>query len=186
MNRPSPWQTLSTSYLQRSPWRNVRVDGVRLHTGETIDYTYLETPPAAFVVPLLRDGRIALIHQYRYPVRDWVWEIPAGAIGDEAPEETALRELAEEVGGTCRELIPVGQFYSSPAHLSLRSYAFLALDVEIGRACLEPTELLRVVPLEANEVLARARSGAISGAQSALAILLAEPRIRAWQASRAD
>ncbi len=176
---PAPWQTLSTRYLKRSPWRNVRVDRVRLHTGSEIEYTYLETPPAVFVVPLLGDGRVVLIRQYRHPVRDWVWEVPAGSIGDESPEETARRELREEIGGTCAELVPLGWFYSSSAHLTLKSYPFLAVGVELGASRLEETELLQVVPTPADEVLRRVRAGAFGGGQSALSLLLAEPRIRA-------
>jgi ADP-ribose pyrophosphatase len=156
----------------------VRVDRVRLHTGAEIEYTYLETPAAVFVVPLLRDGRIVLIRQYRHPLREWVWEVPAGSIGDESPEETARRELEEEIGGTCEELIPLGWFYSSPAHLTLKSYPFLAVGVELGDSRPEETELLQVVPLPADEVLARVRTGGFGGGQSALSLLLAEPHIR--------
>jgi 8-oxo-dGTP pyrophosphatase MutT (NUDIX family) len=66
-------------------------------------------------------------------VRRWVWEVPAGAIGDETPLAAARRELAEEIGGHCRELRPVGRFYSSTAHLTLAAHVFLALDVELAR-----------------------------------------------------
>jgi ADP-ribose pyrophosphatase len=188
MRERAPWTTLDSTYLLRSPWRDVRRDRVRLHSGREIDYSYVETPEAVFVVPLLDDGRIVLIRQYRYPVRDWAWEVPAGSIpsgGDaRAAEETACSELAEEVGGTCRELVHLGWFYSSSAHLSLRSHAFLALGVELGDARREPTELLEVVPLDVEDALARARTGEINEGQSALAILKAEPRIRAYLAGR--
>lgn len=154
------------------------MDRVRLHTGVEIDYTYLETPQAVFIVPLLRDGRIVLIQQYRHPLREWVWEIPAGSIADESPEETARRELLEEIGGSCDELIPLGWFYSSPAHLTLKSFPFLAIGVELGRTQHEETELLRIVPTDADEVLRRVRSGEFGGGQSGFALLLAEPLIR--------
>ncbi len=175
-----PWQTLGTETLLESPWRTFRRDRVGLHSGGEIAYSYVETPPAAWVVPVTTDGEIVLIHQYRYPVRGWVWEVPAGAIGDESPAKAARRELAEEIGGRCRELRPVGRFYSSSAHLTLEAHVFLALGVELARANAkrETTELLEVVTLPAGEAFARARSGAINEGQSALALLMAEPLIR--------
>jgi 8-oxo-dGTP pyrophosphatase MutT (NUDIX family) len=177
---PQAWRTLATETLLASPWRTFRSDRVLLHSGAEISYSYVETPAAAWIVPLLADGRIVLIRQYRYPVRRWVWEVPAGAIGDEAPLAAARRELAEEIGGQCRELRPVGRFYSSSAHLTLEARVFLALDVELTRPQREPTELLDLVIMPADEAFARARSGAIDEGQSALALLMCEPLVRAW------
>ena len=110
--------------------------------------------------------------------------MPAGAIGDEAPLAAARRELAEEIGGHCRELRPVGRFYSSSAHLTLEAHVFLALDVALAQHDREATELLDLVILPADEVFARARSGAIDEGQSALAILMCEPLVRAWLEGR--
>ena len=174
------WTVLDSVYLQRSPWRSLRLDRVRLHTGQEISYSYAETPEAVFVVPLTTDGQIVLLRQYRYPLRSWVWEVPAGAVGDETPDASARRELAEEIGGHCGELVPLGPFYSSPAHLTSKNYAFLALDVEPGVQSLEATELLEIFLLDPADAFARARTGDITDGQSALALLKAEPLVRDW------
>jgi rSAM/selenodomain-associated transferase 1 len=179
-----PWQTLGSETLLASPWRSFRRDRVRLHSGSEIAYSYVETPAAAWIVPLTAAGEIVLIRQYRYPVRRWVWEVPAGAIGDEAPIDAARRELAEEIGGHCRDLRPVGRFFSSTAHLTLEAHVFLALGVELAQHDREATELLDLVVLPADEAFARARSGAIDEGQSALAILMCEPLARAWLTAR--
>ena len=179
-----PWEVLETEYLLRSPWRDVRKDRVRLHTGDEVTYTYLEAPEASFVVPLTTDGKIVALRQYRHPPRAWVWEVVGGAVGPEGPAEAARRELLEEIGGRCRELVALGSFYALAGAVSSRHHAFLALDVELGETQREPMELLEMVLLDPDEAFARARDGRIDESQSALALLMAEPRIRAYLAER--
>jgi ADP-ribose pyrophosphatase len=178
-----PWEVLASEYLLRTPWRDVRSDRVRLHTGDEIAYTYLETPEAAFVVPLTTDGKIVVLRQYRHPPRVWTWEIVAGSIGAEDPAEAARRELLEEIGGRCRELVPLGSFYASVASASSRHHAFLALDVELGEAEREPMELIELLQLDPDDAFERARDGRIDDGQSALTLLMAEPRVRAHLAT---
>jgi len=178
--KAAPWEVLGSEYLLESPWRNVRQDRVRLHTGDEILYTYLETTEAAMVVPLTTTGKIVVIRQYRLPVRAWTWEIVGGMVGAEAPVDAARRELQEEIGGQCGELIRLGSYYACSGSLSSRHYAFLALDVELSEQQLEPMELIELVLLDPDEAFARARDGRIDDAQSALALLMAEPLVRAY------
>jgi ADP-ribose pyrophosphatase len=180
-----PWEVLRSEYLLRTPWRSVRSDWLKIHTGDEVRYDYLEAPDAAFVVPLTTDGKIALLHQYRYPVQAWIWEIVGGGVGPEGPHETALRELREEIGGRCRELVPLGSYLMGAGAMNVRSHAFLALDVELGEAEREPMELVEVVLLDPDDVFERARDGRIDESQSALALLKAEPLIRAYLTARA-
>jgi len=176
---------LDTEYLLRSPWRDLRVDRVKLHTGDEIRYSYLEMADAVFVVPVTTEGKIVVLRQYRHPIRAWTWEIVGGGIGPEGPVSSAHRELLEEIGGTCRQLVPLGSYYLGVATLTTRSHAFLALDVELGEAHREPMELLEIVTLDPDDVFARARDGRIDESQSALALLMAEPYVRAHLAARA-
>ncbi len=176
-----PYRTVESRYLLKSPWRNFREDRVDIGNGREITYSYVETPQAVFVVPLTTRGEIVLIRQYRYPVRDWVLEVPAGSRStpDEDPALAAQREVREEIGGDYRELVHLGRFYSSSAHLNLYSHIFLAVGVELNREQdLEETELLQRLVLPAGEVLDLAHRAGISEGQSAYAVLLAEPFIR--------
>lgn len=180
-----PWEVLRSEYLLRTPWYAVRTDHLRLHTGAVADYSYLEAPDAVFVVPLTTAGQIALLRQYRHPLRAWTWEVVGGMIDTDTPAESAHRELAEEIGGRCRELVPLGSYYPLAGSIATRHHAFLALDVELGEAAREPMELLEVVLLDPDEAFARARDGRIDESQSALALLMAEARIRTHLAARA-
>src|SRR5207248_9546310 len=127
-----PWQVLRRTVLYRSPWRSFVQERVRIHTGIETEYAFTETPEAVFVVPLTIDHQIVLIRQYRHPVRDWVWEVPAGAVHDEPPAAAARRELAEEVGGRCAALRALAWHYGASASLSSRHHAFLATGVTLG------------------------------------------------------
>jgi ADP-ribose pyrophosphatase len=175
---PLPWQVLGARTLHKDAWREVVTERVRLHGGQERAYTYVKTPAAVWVVPLTADFRIVLLRQYRHPVRAWCWEVPAGTIGAEGVRASAARELSEEVGGAFSELLEIGAFYSSSAHLTLKAHVFLATGVTLGPTCHEETELIEIVTLPANEAFARARAGEINEGQSALALLLAEPHIR--------
>ncbi len=163
--------------LRASPWRSVMLDRISGPGGTTGDYLYLATPRAVFVVAV-SGGDVLLVRQYRHPVRDWTLEVPAGSVNDgEGPREAAERELAEETGargGTWRHL---GTFFSSSAHLSLRSDAFLAVDLDPGVAHPDPGEELTVVRIPVAEALARARRGEMTEGQTALCLLLAAPHL---------
>ncbi|MCL6648254.1 MAG: NUDIX hydrolase [Chloroflexi bacterium] len=173
------WVRLGRQVLHQDRFRRFYLDTVRLPSGEVVTYSWAETLEAAFVTPLTDRGEIILIRQYRYPVDCWLWEVPAGRLEGESGEAAARRELREEVGGTARELLYLGQFFSAAAHLRLRCNTYLALGVTLTSPTEhENTELLEVHCLPAEEALALARRAEEFEGQSALAVLMAEPLIR--------
>ncbi|MDY7077707.1 MAG: NUDIX hydrolase [Chloroflexota bacterium] len=172
----TPWQTLDTTRLWESKWYNLRQDRVRIHTGDEVTYTFQEHPGAVFIVPVTTDGKLVLVHQYRHPVGEWLWEVPAGAVdGNEDLESAARRELAEEIGGTARELRYVGHFFSASSISNLRINVFLATGVEVEQSEREATELIELTVVPVVEALEMAKQGKIKDGQSALALLLCEP-----------
>ena len=146
--------------------------------GRVSSYAYLAVPRAVFVVPGTDAGEVVFVRQYRHPVRDWTLEVPAGSVEDgETPLEAAERELGEEVGGRARDWRHLTTFYSSSAHLSLRSDAFLATGVLLGTPEPGEDEDVVAVHLPVEEALARARAGRLVDGQTALALLLAAPHL---------
>jgi rSAM/selenodomain-associated transferase 1 len=160
--------------LSGSPWRAVVRDRLTTRGGGETEYTYLAVPRAVFVVPVTGEGEMVLVRQYRHPVRDWTLEVPAGTVDDgETPLAAAQRELAEEVGGRANGWRHLTTFYSSSAHVSLRSDAFLATGVVLETPAPDEGEEVTVVRLPVAEALARARAGGFAEGQTALSILLA-------------
>lgn len=173
-----PWRVEEHEVLYSSPWRTLVNDRLVTHAGEQIEYAYLRTDEAVWVVPVTPAGEILLIRQYRHPIGRFIVEVPAGG-GSGDPQEIASRELAEETGGRAGELVHVASYYPASAHTTHRGHVYVALDVEPGSAALESTELLWAFSVPFELALDMARRGEIGDTQSALAILASEPVIRA-------
>ncbi len=171
----SAWKMLETRFLWKSKWYNLRQDRLRDRDGHEFTYTVVDHPGAVWVVPVTADGQVILVHQYRYTVDDWCYEVPAGGLSpDLDPEEAARRELREEVGGIAAEFRHVGQFYTSNGISNEVAYVYLATGVELGETHREPTELMEAHLVPVDEALRMARDGEITDGPSALALLWCE------------
>lgn len=126
------WTTLERRELfsGAGPLGSVRVDRVRVRPGVEKDYVVVAGPEVALVVPVLDDGRIALVRQFRYAWGAASLECPAGHLDPgESPEDAARRELEEEAGlraGRLERLLP--PFHAS-AKLTTRFHAFVAREL---------------------------------------------------------
>ena len=91
--------TISTTVVYKGDFLDVRQDEVLLPNGETGTREWINHPGAVVIVPILPNGEIALIRQFRYAAGSEFIELPAGKLNaGEDPEECALRELEEEIG----------------------------------------------------------------------------------------
>ena len=88
-------------------------DTVELENGKEAFREVIRHPGAVAVLAL--DGEeILLVRQYRYCIGQELLEIPAGKLEPgEEPMSAAARELSEETGSICGELIPLGKYYGS-------------------------------------------------------------------------
>jgi len=165
-----------------TPWMTIRRDDGYLSDGEPFTYTYVEAAPAVFIVPVTETDEIVLIRQYRYTVDAWCLEVPAGGAGDrpgQSLEEIALEELREEVGGICRGVKHVADFYSWPSRSDQIAHVYLARDVRLEvEPKWENTERIEIVGVPIDEALRLARRGEIGDGQSTLALLLCEELLR--------
>lgn len=176
------WQIRASRHLYQSHWYNVRQDDIRLPDGQEITFTQIEHPGFVSIVPVTPDRQIVLIYSYRYTVDDWVWEIPAGGLGNKpglTPLAVAQEELAEEVGGSATDWRSLGSYYAGIGSSNVRAHVFLATGVQLnGQQHLESTEIIQVRTLPVAAALSLARSGAMEDGQSILALLLCEPLLR--------
>jgi len=179
MKHDGGWKRRASRYLFESHWFKLRQDEVALPSGEQITYTMIEHPGYVMVVPLLDDGRVILERVYRYTVQETVLECPSGGLDGDTPEFAARRELEEETGWVAGSLAPLGSFFGSNGISNERFHLFLATALsESGTIDREPTEQieLELIPLERAAELAL--SGEVEDGPSALALILAQQRLR--------
>lgn len=104
---------------------------------------------AVVLLPILDDGSIVMIENYRRTVDQTLLELPAGTIEiGEPPELTAPRELIEETGYRAGKMTKVHEFYSCPGICDELMHLYAATELVAGDPDREPTEQIenRVVP----------------------------------------
>lgn len=128
------------------------------------------------VLAVLDDGTVPLVRQYRQAVDRILLEVPAGVREpDEAPLETARRELSEETGvegGAWRHLI---RYAHAEGYSTGWMDLFLVVGGRLGEMHPDPGEDLEVVFLPLQEVLTRAQAGGFADAKTLLACAYAQP-----------
>jgi len=100
---------------------------------EAFTRTVVHHPGAVVVVAVERGGLHArLVRQFRASVGTELLEVVAGKrdVDGEAPEETARRELEEELGVRTHRLVPLAEFYNSPGFCDEYTYLYAALELE--------------------------------------------------------
>ncbi|MFA5786590.1 MAG: NUDIX hydrolase [Actinomycetota bacterium] len=154
----------------------VRVDDVRFSDGSTGTREVVEHRGAVGALPVLPDGRVVLVRQYRHPVGGELIEIPAGKLDldGEAVESCIRRELIEEVGFQAGRLLPAAVFYTTPGFSNELFHLFVALDLSpvAGAPGKHEEADMQVMILDMDAALDRVRSGEIRDAKTIIALTL--------------
>lgn len=172
-DRSNPWKTLSSRVVYDNPWIRVREDQVLRPDGSPGIYGVVHFKNRAVgVLPVEDDGSIWLVGQYRYPLQAYSWEIPEGGCPDqEAPEQTARRELREETGLTAGRLELTLTAHLSNSACDELGYVFRATDLVPGRAEPEGTEQLALRRFDWEEAWGMMTRGEITDSLSVIALL---------------
>jgi ADP-ribose pyrophosphatase len=92
-------------------------DRVRMPNGRDVTVDIVRHVRSVVLLPIPEAGHIILIRQYRYPVRRWLWELPAGSVNPgEEPEAAAARECHEEIGVVPDTIVRLGAFLPTPGY----------------------------------------------------------------------
>ena len=138
----------------------VHRDDVLLPDGSAATREYILHPGAVAVVPVLDDGRLVLVRQYRYPVAKVLLEWPAGKRDPgESTLACAMRELQEETGYTAREWAYGGEIHNAAAYSSESIWIWFARGLVAGPQRLDSGEFVETVVLGEAELDAVANRG---------------------------
>jgi ADP-ribose pyrophosphatase len=141
----NPWITKSSKPIYQNKWIKLREDQVITPAGTDGIYSVVETHPAIGIVALSEELETYLVGQYRYPLRNYSWEIPeGGGHPGETPLESAKRELREETGLQATEWIYLDTLYTSNCFTNEIGHIFLARNLTQHRAQPEQTEMLQI------------------------------------------
>ena len=150
----------------------VRVDEVELPDGKRATREIVPHPGAVVIAPLLDDGRVVMIQQYRHAAGKVLWELPAGLLeAGEDPEQAARRELAEEVGYEAGEMRRLFSAYLSPGFSGELAHVFLARRLRKVEARAESDEHIRAALLPLSEAVAMVRRGEVQNAPAICGLL---------------
>lgn len=138
------------------------------YKGAVQPYSYVSVREGVHVLPIVGD-KVCVLRQYRYPINQWTYEFPGGAIEDGMlPEETALRELREESGYEAKELIPLGFVYPSYGYTDEKVHLFAVICSNKINNSLEPLEVIESELYTFDEVDQMVDDGRISLGNSIL------------------
>jgi len=150
-------------------------DTVELPDGSESTREYTRHPGAVAMIPILPDGRIMLIRQFRYPVNKVMIEIPAGKLDpSEDYQSTAERELVEEIGFRAGKLTLLGEIDPCVGYSDEHMWICLAEDLVIAKNNPDQDEFIELLPVTRTEALNMATDGRITDVKTIIGIMWAD------------
>jgi ADP-ribose pyrophosphatase len=129
-------------------------------------------PGSVVVLPVLSDGRIVLIKQYRHATKQFLWELVAGRMEKgESPAKGAARELLEETGYRAKKIKVFLDIFPTPGFLEERMYILLAQGLTAGEAQPEEDEKIISRAYSVNELKQMIKNRRLIDAKSIAGIL---------------
>ncbi len=158
--------------IYEGPIFGVRRDKVLEPGGLETTRELVTHPGSVVVLPVLKDGRILMIQQYRHATRQHLWELVAGRIDEgESPKQAGARELIEETGYRAKKLEVFLDVFPTPGFLEERMYILLATNLTEGEAQPEFDEKIISHAYKVNELKKMMQSGELRDAKSIAGIL---------------
>ena len=155
----------------------VRLDRIIDNAGNTSTLEIVVHPGAVCVVPLLDNGDVVLVRQYRHATGTRLLEICAGGLKPgEDPLEAARRELEEETGYLAGKLVERARFWTTPGFTTEFMYLYEATDLVKTQTNPDEDEIIDVEIATPEDSLRMIDDGRIQDAKSILGLLRVLPR----------
>ena len=170
--------TVRKNFIYRGKIINLRCDDAVLPDGKPCKREVIEHPGGASVL-CVRDGKVALVKQFRYAYQEEMYEIPAGKLdAGEDPLLAAKRELEEETGLCADSLRCMFVLYPTPGYTNEKIYIFEAMGVHPGKQHLDEGEFLNVEKYSLDQLMDMVMANQIEDAKTIIALLKAEKLLK--------
>lgn len=164
---------ISTEDVYSGRLLKVKCDQVELPNGKVTTREWIKHPGASAVLPVLPDGSVVLVRQYRYPIQKVTLEIPAGKLDslEEDPLQCAKRELHEETGYRAEQYQKILTIATTVGFSNEYIHIYLAENLTAGQQETDDDEFVNVVKMPFADALAKVKNGEIFDAKTVAAIL---------------
>jgi ADP-ribose pyrophosphatase len=158
----NPWKKIAESIVFKNPWWTYKRDTFELPSGGTGEYHYVHTNGSSMIVPIMDDGTLLLVNQYRYLVGKESLEFPCGSVKDGSTyDETAWHELVEETGYSAKGLYMIGEFNPYNGVTDEMCHVYIAKDLQHVGGTPDETEEFEVVTMTLVQLEEKIRMGII-------------------------
>lgn len=148
-------------------------DYMQFSNGNTEEWDYIHHRGAAAVIPVMDDGRIIMVRQYRNALERFTLEIPAGALeeSDEPGKTCSARELEEETGYRSDNLEWLMTLRTTVAFCNEKIEVYVAHNLIPSKQHLDPNEFVNVEIHTIEELKQMVFSGEIEDSKTVAAIM---------------
>ena len=165
---------LSTEEIYKGRIVHLHVDTVRLADGKEAKREIVSHGGAVCIVPVMEDGTVLLVKQFRLAAGKVLLEVPAGTLEkDEAPDACALRELEEETGYKAATLRPLFTTFLAPGYSTELIHAYLATNLTKTQTNFDEGEDLELVTMPLEEAERLIVAGELQDAKTIASVLVA-------------
>lgn len=148
-------------------------DTVQVPNGNIVKWDFIKHKGAAAVVPVLDNGKILMVQQYRNALDQDTLEVPAGGLNNEAePTKIAAgRELEEETGYRSDDLEFLISIYTTVAFCNEKIDIYVARNLVKSHQHLDEDEFINVEAYDVKELIQMIYSGKIQDSKTICAIM---------------
>ncbi|MGL4792072.1 MAG: NUDIX hydrolase [Anaerotignaceae bacterium] len=166
------YKVVESNTVYKGKVLSVTSDKVTMPNGNIATRETVVRGNAAAIVPIDNDGKIVFVRQYRHATRKMELEIPAGMIEEnEDPMVAACRELEEEIGFKCPNLVFINDVYMAIGICTEKVFFYIAENMEEGVANPDPDEFIEIEKYTLDEAIEMVFNGTIDDVKTMAGIL---------------
>ena len=166
------YEVLESNETYQGKILRVTIDKIEMPDGKAaFRETVIRDKSAAAVLPIMNDGKLLFVRQYRHAFAQSLLEIPAGVLNDcEVPEFCIRRELEEETGYSAGKMEYLCEIYPTVGFCSETIFLYFAYDLTEGEQKLDPDEFIELESYTLEQALDMVYTGEIKDAKTIVAL----------------